>query len=221
MKPEKVKIEVWSDVVCPFCFLGKKKLERAIAKADARDKVEIIWHSFQLDPDFPMDTSLPSTKNLSERKGYPIEQVTAMCAQLAEQGKAFDIDFQFDKALTFNTRDAHRLIQWGKAFNKSSELKEAFMKAHFSEGIDLALKENLLSVVEQVGLNRGEAKKVLESDAFSQDVQEDILRSRQLGIGGVPYFLVDEKEAISGAQDDQVFDRVIAAALKQQEAESK
>ena len=212
--PEKVKVEIWSDVVCPFCFLGKKKIELAIQKLNAEDKVELIWHSFQLDPDFPRNTSELSTQNLSERKGYPIEQVEQMCDQLAIQGKGYQIDFQFDKALTFNTFDAHRLIHWANTFHKGSELKEALFKAYFTNGVDLSQKENLLGVVKQSGLDHLQAKEVLESDSFSQEVNNDILRSRQLGIGGVPYFLVNEKEVISGAQDDQIFDRVISSAFE-------
>lgn len=212
--PEKVKVEIWSDVVCPFCFLGKKKIELAIQKLNAEDKIEVIWHSFQLDPDFPRNTSVPSTQNLSERKGYPIEQVEQMCDQLAIQGKRYQIDFQFDKALTFNTFDAHRLIHWAKTYHKGSELKEALFKAYFTNGVDLSQKENLLEVVKQSGLDHLQAKEVLESDSFSQEVNNDILRSRQLGIGGVPYFLVNEEEVISGAQDDQIFDRVISSAFE-------
>lgn len=214
MTSEKVKIDVWSDVVCPFCFIGKQKMEQAIAKLGAQDQVEIIWHNFQLDPDFPKNTSMSSTAYLSERKGYPEAQVRAMSAQLAQQGKAYGIDFQFDKALSFNTWDAHRLIQWAKTAHKSHELKGALMKAYFSEGIDLSKQENLLGVVEKVGLDAKKAKSILETDAYSNEVKQDIYRSRELGIRGVPYFWINEQDEIYGAQSDQVFENVIGAALK-------
>ena len=209
----KIKIEIWSDVVCPFCYIGKKKMEQAIAKLNAEDKIEIIWHSFQLDPDFPKDISVPSTKHLSEKKGYPVEQIKGMYNQLANQGKKYGIGFQFEKALSFNTLDAHRLIQWAKIVDKSNELKEAFMLAYFTNGIDLSQQENILKVIEQVGLDTVKAKAILNSDDYTQEVEQDIYQSRQLRIRGVPYFLINENEVISGAQNDKVFENVLSAAL--------
>ena len=213
METKKINIEIWSDVVCPFCFIGKKKMEQAITKLNAEDKVEIIWHSFQLDPDFPKDTSVPSTKHLSEKKGYPVEQIKGMY-QLANQGAAYGIDFKFDNALSFNTLDVHRLIQWAKTVNKSNELKEGFMLAYFTNGIDLSEQDNILEVVKKVGLDTTKAKEILNSDDYSQEVEQDIYQSRQLGIRGVPYFLINEKEVISGAQNDKVFENVLSDALK-------
>jgi predicted DsbA family dithiol-disulfide isomerase len=137
-----------------------------------------------------------------------------MCAQLSTQGKSYAIDFQFDKSLTFNTLDVHRLIQWAQSLGLSDELKEAFMIAYFSEGIDLSKEANLYTIIEKVGLNVDEAKTILQSDAYSKEVAEDINRSKTLGVRGVPFFLINEKESISGAQNDQVFENMIAAALK-------
>ena len=214
MKEEKVKIEIWSDVVCPFCFIGKKKMEQAIAKLDAEDKVELIWRSFQLDPDLPKNVSLPSIQYLSESKGYPVDQIKTMCNQLSVQGENYAIDFQFEKALTFNTLNVHRLIQWAQPFGLSNELKEAFMTAYFSEGLDLSKAVNIYTIIEKVGLNLDDAKEVLQSDAYAKTVAEDIQRSKKIGVQGVPFFLINEKETISGAQDDQIFEKMIAAALK-------
>jgi predicted DsbA family dithiol-disulfide isomerase len=214
MKEEKIKIEIWSDVVCPFCFLGKKKMEQAIAKLNAEDKVEIIWRSFQLDPDFQKKVSLPSIQYLSERKGYPVDQIKGMCTQLSAQGKSYAIDFQLEKALTFNTLDVHRLIHWAQPLGLSNELKEALMIAYFSEGLDLSKEANLYPIIKKVGLNLEDAKAVLQSDAYSKNVAEDIQRAQKIGVRGVPFFLINEKEAISGAQSDQIFENMIAAALK-------
>jgi predicted DsbA family dithiol-disulfide isomerase len=212
-KIEKVKIEVWSDVVCPFCLLGKKKLEKAIVDLEAQDRVEVIWHSFQLDPSFPKDTAIPSMKNLVERKGYPANQVVSTCNYLNEQGKAYGIDFQFEDALVFNTLDAHRLIQWAQSEGKSNTLKEALMTAHFSEGKNLSKSDILLDVVEKSGLDRIKALEILESDAYLQNVQADLSRSNELGIGGVPFFLINGKEKISGAQSDDVFSKTLKSVL--------
>jgi predicted DsbA family dithiol-disulfide isomerase len=213
VETEKVKIEIWSDIVCPYCFLGKKKMENAIAKLHAEDKVEIIWHSFQLDPDFPMDTSISTSEYLIERRGVPRKQVSQMTAQLVKQGRGYGIDFQFDKAHSFNTFDAHRLIQWAKKEDKSHELKEAFMINYFTHGLDLSVTENLMTIIEEVGLDAVKAKQILESNTYSEEVKHDINRSRQLGIRGVPFFLINGKASISGAQSDSVFEKELAAAL--------
>jgi|TARA_B110000879_G_scaffold96572_1_gene131771 predicted DsbA family dithiol-disulfide isomerase len=215
MPNETVKIEIWSDVVCPFCFVGKRKLEQAIKNQNAEDKVEIIWHSFQLDPDFPKDKAYPSAQYLSERKGYPIDQVKAMSNQLAENGKGYGIDFKFDKALTFNTFNAHRLIQWSKTENKSDALKEALMVAYFTNGTNLTEEENLLAVVKSVGLSAEKAKSILASDEYSEEVRMDIYQAHQLNVRGVPYFLINEKTAISGAQADEVFESALKAELSE------
>jgi predicted DsbA family dithiol-disulfide isomerase len=216
MKSEKVKIEIWSDIVCPFCYIGKKKLEQAITRLDAREKVEIVWHSYQLDPDFPVGKSIPSSAYLSQRKGYPVSRIREIHQQLVNQATAYGIDFQFEKSLSFNTLDAHRLWQWSRQFNKEGELKEALMKAYFTDGTDLSLKENLLAVAAGIGLDKIEDEKVLNSQLFEQEVETDIYQARQLGIRGVPYFLINEKASISGAQPDQVFEHSLAMALNRQ-----
>lgn len=213
MQSKKITVEIWSDIVCPFCFVGKKKIELAISKLKAEDQVNVVWRSFQLDPDFPMNTSISTNEHLV-KKGYPQEQVSIMTSQLSEQGKVYGIDFKFDKSRAFNTMNAHRLIQWAKVTDKSNELKEAFMYSYFTEGIDLSKSENLLLVIEKVGLNALEAKQILETNAYSKEVEDDIKLAQQLGVRGVPYFVINNNVTISGAQNDKVFEKEINAALK-------
>jgi predicted DsbA family dithiol-disulfide isomerase len=204
-----IKIDIWSDIVCPFCFIGKKKLEQAIAKLNLQNQVEIEWHSFQLDPEFPKGEAIPSTTYLAQRKNYPIEQINAIQQQLTTSAKVYGIDFQFEKALSFNTIDVHRLWQWSKNLGKSSELKEALMKAYFSDGIDLSKEENVLQVVENCGLDKLEAESILRSNQFSNEVDEDIYKASQIGVRGVPFFVLNNQFAISGAQDDSVFENAL------------
>lgn len=201
-----IKIDIWSDIVCPFCFIGKKKLELAISKLHLSEQVEIEWHSFQLDPDFPKGEAIPSTSYLAQRKNYPIEQINAIQQQLTTSAKVYGIDFQFEKALSFNTIEVHRLWQWSKNLGKSSELKEALMKAYFSDGIDLSKEENILQVVENCGLDKLEAESILKSNQFSNEVDQDIYYASQIGVRGVPFFVLNNQFAISGAQDDSVFE---------------
>jgi predicted DsbA family dithiol-disulfide isomerase len=204
-----IKIDIWSDIVCPFCFIGKKKLEQAIAKLNLQNQVEIEWHSFQLDPEFPKGEAIPSAEYLAQRKNYPIEQINAIQHQLTANAKPYGIDFQFEKALSFNTLDVHRLWQWSKLFGKSSELKEALMKAYFTDGIDLSKEENVLQVVENCDLNKLEAQEILQSDKFSNEVDEDIYHASQIGVRGVPFFVLNNQFAISGAQEDSVFENAL------------
>lgn len=205
----KISIGIWSDIVCPFCFIGKKKLEKAILKLNLSDQVEIEWHSFQLDPDFPKGESIPSSEYLAKRKNFPLEQINAIQQQLTASATPYGIDFQFDKSLSFNTMDVHRLWQWSKTIGKSSELKEALMLAYFTNGIDLSKEENVLKVVENCGLDRIEAQAIFRSDAFSNEVDEDIYQASQIGVRGVPFFVLNNQFAISGAQDDSVFENAL------------
>jgi predicted DsbA family dithiol-disulfide isomerase len=204
-----IKIDIWSDIVCPFCFIGKKKLEQAISKLQLSEEVEIEWHSFQLDPEFPKGEAIPSAEYLAQRKNYPIDQINAIQQQLTATAKIYGIEFQFEKALSFNTLDVHRLWQWSKLFGKSSELKEALMKAYFTDGIDLSKEENVLQVVENCDLNKLEAQEILQSDKFSNEVDEDIYHASQIGVRGVPFFVLNNQFAISGAQEDSVFENAL------------
>lgn len=204
-----IKIDIWSDIVCPFCFIGKKKLEQAISKLQLSEQVEIEWHSFQLDPDFPKGEAIPSSTYLAKRKNYPIDQINAIQQQLTASAKVYGIDFQFEKALSFNTIDVHRLWQWSKTLGKSSELKEALMIAYFTDGIDLSKEENVLQVVENCGIDKLEAQAILKSNQFSNEVDEDIYHASQIGVRGVPFFVLNNQFAISGAQDDSVFENAL------------
>jgi len=213
MNRQKIKVEVWSDIVCPFCYIGKQKLERAIYKLNLSESVDVIWHSFQLDPGFPKNTAIPSAQYLSDKKGYPPEQLQGMYIHLSNQGAAYNIDFQFDRTLSFNTFNAHRLWQWSMQYGRETELKSALFKAYFTDGIDLSESDNLLKVIADIGLDRDLAMNILTSDSFAQVVEQDISQARQMGIHGVPYFLINEDAEISGAQPDHIFEKNLSTAL--------
>jgi predicted DsbA family dithiol-disulfide isomerase len=214
MENEKLTIAIWSDIVCPFCYVGKKKLERAIDKLQLQDKVIIQWHSFELAPDFPKEKAIPSFQFLTETRGYPAAQLKKAQEHLMHQGKEYGIVFNFDTSLSFNTFDVHRLWQWSKTMQKDSEFKEAFMYAYFTGGIDLSKKENVLTIIGQLGLDQQKAQEILAGTAFTQEVLNDQKIAKELGIGGVPYFIINGKEIISGAQEDRVFQSVLQGALK-------
>jgi predicted DsbA family dithiol-disulfide isomerase len=211
-----IKIEIWSDIVCPFCYVGKKKIQQVIEKLNIEDEVQIIWRSYQLDPDLPSEKAYPSLEYLMKKKNISAEQMQGMNEYLKQQGLQYGIDFQLDKSMVFNTFNAHRLLQWAKEFNKSSELKEAFMKAYFTDGIDLSNPENLISAVGKVGLDTQKAEEVLNSNDYSEAVENDIYQSKTISLRGVPHFLFNDKFFISGAQEDLVFENAIKGELLRQ-----
>ncbi len=213
MNNNKITVDIWSDVICPFCLIGKKKIEKAIAELNAEDKVIVQWHSYQLDPSFPSNSSIPTKEYLVKRKGYPEAQVISMQDNLVKNGEEYGINFQFEKAKYFNTFDAHRLIQWAKTLDKSNELKEALMMAFFTRGIDLSNQDNLIEVAYESGLDSTIAKQILSSEKFKKEVQDDIKKANSIGVLGVPYFVINGKEIISGAQRDQVFKNALEKAF--------
>lgn len=212
---KKIKIEIWSDVVCPFCYLGLRKLERALEVTGLNGHFEIQWHSFQLDPDFPVGITENTTAYLAERKGIDQSQVKQMYGQIAEQGRRYEIDFQFDKALSFNTLDAHRIIQWSKTTGRSTELEEAFFKAYFTQGADLSKSENLIAVCVGLGFEYQQMQAAIEEPQYSILIEEDKYAASQMGIRGVPYFLVGDKLTVSGAQPDEVFESTLRNVFSQ------
>ena len=210
-----MKIEIWSDIICPFCYLGKKKLERAIENVGLKDNVEIIWRSFQLDPEFPSDKAVPSIQYLVERKGYPIQQINQIQKDLVERSLPYGIDFQFDKSLTFNSLKAHQLLHWSKKFGKSDQLKEVLLKAYFTEGLDLSKDEVLAEQVVKVVLSQNEALEVILTKEFLDEVDSDCYQATQIGVRGVPFFLINNRTSISGAQEDQVFEQLLKTEMIQ------
>ena len=210
---EKVKIEVWSDVVCPSCYIGMQQLKQAVSSLNAKGDVEIVLRSFQLDPDFPKNKSMSSLKHLAEMKGLGMDRVQEMCVRLVPVGKKVHIDFKFDEALIYNTQDAHRLIQWSKTFDKSIALEKALLHAYFCDGIDLSKQQNLLKIIEDVGLDCEKAKEIIEKEEFSEEINLDIERAKSLGVRGVPFFLINEKTAVSGYQEDGEFEKLLSSAL--------
>jgi len=211
-----ITIEIWSDIVCPFCYVGKKKIQQVIEKLNIEDEVQIIWRSYQLDPDLPSEKAYPSLEYLMLKKNISAEQMQGMNEYLKQQGLQYGIDFQLDKSMVFNTFNAHRLLQWSKEFNKSSELKEAFMKAYFTDGIDLSNPDNLISEVGMVGLDTEKAKEIINSTSYSESVNDDIYQSKTINLRGVPHFLFNDKFFISGAQEDLVFENAIKGELLRQ-----
>ncbi len=207
-----MKIEIWSDIACPFCYIGKRKIEKALAKFPLRDKIEVEWKSFLLNPDQKTDPSLNTLEYLSQAKGWTMEQTREITGNVVAMAKAEGLDYQMDKTVVANSKNAHRLIHLAKEVGKADEMKERLLKAYFVDGMNIDDGVTLMALGEEVGLDREKIKNLLESSQFESAVDQDIYESRLIGVKGVPFFVFDRKFGISGAQADAVFDQTLEKA---------
>ncbi len=205
-KSKKMKVEIWSDIMCPFCYIGKRHFEAALSQFEGAENIEIEWKSFQLDPSLPKPSSKMSVfEYLADRKGMSLEKSKAMHGQVLQMAKAAGLDYNFDKAVVSNSFDAHRVIQFAKTKGLGDAAEERFFKAYFIEGEDMCDAATLLKIGQEIGLEQTALKSVIDSDQFSDEVKRDIFEAGQVGVQGVPFFVFDNKYAVSGAQPVSVF----------------
>jgi predicted DsbA family dithiol-disulfide isomerase len=205
-------IEVWSDVVCPWCFIGKRRLEKAIAKLPAGTPIEVRHRAFQLQPDIEGVTR--TSDYLASKYRVDVDQVAAMQANVCSVADGEGLCYNLSDTLSGNTLDAHRLVLWAAEKGKQAELLEAMYSGYFEQSLPLFTNEDLLKIVEAARLPVDEAREVLESDAYASKVVEDQQVAASLGANGVPFFVFDMKIGFAGAQPDEVFEQAIAQALK-------
>jgi predicted DsbA family dithiol-disulfide isomerase len=204
-----MKIDIWSDVVCPFCYIGKRKFEKALADFNGKDNVEIEWHSFQLDPDLEYVPGQSVHEYLGKRKGVTAAEGKKMNDAMTAMAKEVGLEYNFDQAIINNTFNAHRLLHFAKEKGVQNEMKERLFRAYYTEGKNIGDIDTLAQLAEEVGLQAAEVKKVLESDAYAQDVLLDQYHAQQLGIQGVPFFVFNNKYGVSGAQPTAIFAQVL------------
>ncbi|WBV60934.1 DsbA family oxidoreductase [Chryseobacterium camelliae] len=200
-----MKIEIWSDVMCPFCYIGKNNFEQALEKLPFKDEIEVEWKSFQLDPTLNPNETKNTIEYFREKKGFPEAQAQQMIGQVLQMGKGAGIDFNFEKALITNTFSAHKLIHLAKKHNKANEMEEALFIAHFIDGKNVGDLDTLISLAESLGIDKEEAKLALTSEEFDYEINQDILEARNNGVSGVPFFVLNGKYAVSGAQPVELF----------------
>ena len=217
----KLKIQIWSDIMCPFCYIGKRRLENAISQFGHQDAIEIEWKSFQLDPNFIASEDDNLVEHLAEKyrkdKDWAIEMLENMTQNAANSG----LEFHFEKSLMANSFHAHRLLHLAKKQDLGSELKELLFKAYFTNGEDVNNKETLKQLGIQAGLDSNKIDEALNSNIYADEVQEDILMAKKLGIQGVPFFVFDNKYAISGAQHVETFVKTLEKVWQEGYFESK
>nr|WP_294861702.1 DsbA family oxidoreductase [uncultured Fluviicola sp.] len=208
-----MKIEIWSDIMCPFCYIGKRHLEAALS-AFPDEQFEIEWKSFQLDPNIIPQPDKNVYEYLAERKGISVQESKEMHAGVVARAAEVGLDYHFEKAVVSNSFDAHRLIQLAKTKGLGDVMEETFFKAYFTDGRDLNDAATLTELCIGVGLNELDVKAVLEEeDLFANSVKSDISEAQQIGVRGVPFFVFDRKYAISGAQPIEHFEETIQTVL--------
>ncbi|TSJ40017.1 DsbA family oxidoreductase [Fluviicola chungangensis] len=209
-----MKIEIWSDIMCPFCYIGKRHLEAALSQFPDVP-FELEWKSFQLDPTIIPQADKNVYEYLAERKGMSVEESKEMHAGVVARAAEVGLDYHFEKAVVSNSFDAHRVIQLAKTKGLGDTMEETFFKAYFTEGRNLNDKNTLMELGVGVGLNALDVKEVLEDEAkFADAVRSDISEAQQIGVRGVPFFVFDRKYAISGAQPIEHFEQTIREVLK-------
>lgn len=208
-----MKVEIWSDIMCPFCYIGKRHLEQAM-KHFPEFEITIEWKSFQLDPSITSQPGKDVYTYLAERKGMSVVESKQMHQQVANRAKEVGLEYRFDKAVIANSLKAHRLIQLAKTKGLGDTMEEVFFYAYFTEGADLENVDQLMQLGVKAGLNPIDIKETLENNLFSSQIESDIQEAQQIGVRGVPFFVFDRKYAISGAQPIDVFISTISEITK-------
>lgn len=210
--PEKMLIEVWSDIACPFCYIGKRRLSAALDAFPHRDDIQVLWRGFQLQPGLVTDPTISIAEYLANSKRLHPDQVAQMNQRVRQMGQADGIAFDFAKVVVANTFNAHRLLQFAQAQGLGDAMKERLLRANFTEGANVDDAATLQRLGEEAGLNADAVRELLAGDGHADEVRRDLVEARELQIGGVPFFLLDRAYAISGAQEGALFTQAIARA---------
>ena len=200
-----MKIDIWSDFACPFCYIGKRNMENALKEYER--EVEIEYHSFQLDPNAKRSHTKPS-ESLAQKYGTSEEEGQKMIDRVVDMAKAIGLNYNYDDLIENNTLKAHKLLQYSKEEGKDQEIKEEVFKAHFIEGKDIGDEEVLVEIGKSAGLDEEKSKDALNSEVFESKVSMDRYAAQQLEITSVPFFIIDNKKAIQGAQPKEAFLKV-------------
>jgi predicted DsbA family dithiol-disulfide isomerase len=218
-----LRIDIWSDIACPWCHVGKRRLEQALASFPHADQVAIVWRAFELDPSAPrVQPATPASqgryaRRLARKYGTSVARAEMMVAQMTAIASRDGLDFRFDRAQPGNTFDAHRLIHFALERGVQGAVKERFLVGYLSEGEPIGDREALVRMASEAGLDADEARGVLESDAYAREVRADERDAAMLGITGVPFFVFDRRFAVSGAQPTEVFEQALETAWGERE----
>ncbi|GGH13725.1 DsbA family oxidoreductase [Mucilaginibacter phyllosphaerae] len=210
-----MKIEIWSDVMCPFCYIGKRRFEDALQQFAHKDVVEIEWKSFQLNPGMVTDPSANINQYLADAKGWTLDYARQMNNHVTEMAAEVGLTYHMDNAVVANSFKAHRFTHLAKKHNLGDAAEEALFKAYFTDSKNVDDTHTLVELGEAIGLNAEETRQVLDTDAYADDVKHDIAEAQYLGIQGVPFFVVNGKYGVSGAQAVPVFTQTLQTAYSE------
>jgi len=213
-----MQIEIWSDVVCPWCYLGKRHFEQALERFPHCDEVEVTYRSFELDPSTPPGVTAPTVEVLASKYGMGLEQARAAQRQMEQRAAQAGLTFRMEDLRSGSTRDAHRLLQLAKERGRQAELAERLHRAYFTDQASIFDHPSLAGFAADVGLDRDEALAVLASDQYAQDVRADEEVAHSLGVTGVPFFVIDRRYGISGAQPAETIAQVLERVWAETEA---
>jgi len=207
-----MRVDIWSDVVCPWCYVGKRRFEAALADFPHRDSVEVRWRSFELDPRAPRVREGDRLGHLAAKYGITREQAQAMERTITEAAASLGLELRLDRARGGNTFDAHRLLHLAEALGLGNAVEERFLQAYFTDGEPIGDRDVLRRVAVEAGLPGAEVDEVLAGDRYADAVRADEAQARAYGATGVPFFVIDETYGISGAQSPEVFTNVLERA---------
>lgn len=202
-------------MVCPFCYIGKRRFEQALAQFPQNDKIQVEWKSYQLMPEVKTQPGRNMLEFFSEIKGVSLERAEVMHHQVTEMARQSGLDYHFEKTIPANTFTAHRFIHHAKAHGKQDEAEEILFRSYFTEGKNIDDLGVLLDLGKEIGLDTEPLKATLTGDTYTEDVRFDIYEAQQIGVSGVPFFVLDRKYAISGAQDVNTFQQTIERAFNE------
>ena len=212
-----MKIEVWSDYVCPFCYIGKRRLEHALKQLGLEEKSEVIFKAFQLDPNTPVASDQSLLDGLASKFKVTKQEAENMMSNIEEQAKTVDLHYRVDRMKTSNTLDAHRLVKFAEKHNVEKEVTERLMHGYFVEGERIDTEEVLVGIATEAGLDAKKTKDMLHSDDFEDEVKKDIEEAQEIGVQGVPFFVINRKYAISGAQPTEAFVEAFKKIIEEEE----
>lgn len=210
-----IEIEIWSDIVCPFCYIGKRNFEKALSESGMEQQVHVTWRSFELAPDTQTDPSRDIYTYLAERKGWSEEQSQQIHGQVSETARAAGLTYNFDNMFPMNSFRAHRLLHLAKEQGVQGEVKECLLSGYFTESKNIDDEQTLRNIGRDAGISSEKLDELFNSDVYSDEVRNDIELARQFGVQGVPFFVIDRKYAVSGAQPVEAFKQALAEVAKE------
>ncbi len=213
MLTKKMKIEIWSDVVCLFCYIGKQKLDQAIAQVKDAPEVEFVWKSYELLPGLAPEPGKDFYTVMAEVNGISREQAIAMCDQATDMAKQAGLVFKFDIMVPANSFNASRLAHFAKQHGLQTKVKEALFRAYFTEGKNINDIDTLAQIAADAGLDAAAVKAMLDSDAYADEVRNDIAEAKQKGITSIPYYVFNDKTVAKGAQSIDTFAAILEEAI--------